>query len=147
MNGNKLRRKELNRILKQVYLYRGTNSFDFEAQSNKEFYSGRITSEDKHITSTSTLLMYAMVNGSNRCKTTCYKRENAKPVLLAIRAENYTSSLEKGLEPPEIEINGKIDWKDITVVDSLDKLAQVCPNAHPNVVNYFKEHYLGQKDA
>lgn len=146
MNGEKLKPELKETILKQGYLYRGTYDSIFKLkQESGHLYYGR-TENGRKTTSTGGSLIYAMVYGVRTCRN--HPEENAKPVLLAIAVEKYINSIRDGLEgPSETKIEGMIDWEDIVVVDSLDKLLRVCPGAHPKAVDYFKEHYLGQKDA
>jgi len=44
----------------------------------------------------------------------------------------------------EIEINGKIDFNDITAVNSLDKLLEVYPHARQGEIDFFKREYLSE---
>jgi hypothetical protein len=84
-----------------------------------------------------------MICGLGRCKHD-YAYYNAKPILLAIDTQKYADQMKIGLEGEghEIEIEGKIDFKDVTVVDSLEKLLEVCPHAKDFEIDGFKREYL-----
>lgn len=134
-------------ILEQGYLYRGTNDFIFRQRKEKGFYYGRKNSD--YVTSTNIVLGYAMVAGFNRCKDSWLSQNNAKPILLAIDIQKYLDQMETGLEfagpralNSEIEISGKIDFDDVVVVDSLDRLLEVCPHAKQGEIDFFKREYL-----
>jgi len=134
-------------ILEQRYLYRGTNDFDFKQRQEKGFYYGQKNGD--YVTSTNIVLIYAMVAGVNRCKTAWYQQNNAKPILLAVDIQKYLDQMSLGLEfmgpralASEIEVSGKIDFNDIVVVDSLDRLLEVCPHARQGEIDFFKREYL-----
>ncbi len=133
---------EVKEYLKQAYLFRGTTDVQFNFRRSGDFYYGCGNSRQGYSTSTSLNPVYAIFCGVGRCKDF----ESAKPMLLTIKPDNYLDSMREGLEfgtiGSEIEILGKIDFKDIVVVDSLDKFLEVYPNATPKGIRAFQENIL-----
>lgn len=130
------------RIVQQRYLYRGTNDFHFgERKKDSHYYGFR---KNGLVTSTSIVLLNAMVAGIQRCEGGFYQQNNSKPILLAIETLNYLDSMDFGLEGGEIEISGWINYSDITVIDSLYKLIEICPRATRHDIYMFKRSYLSE---
>lgn len=129
-------------------LYRGTTNKGFELRKTNRTYFGRRSSGEL-ITCTTLSLLYAMVSGGQRCLTDYSRERDVHPLLLAIDPSNYRDNVRLGLEylapgstSNEIEIVGEIDFKDIVVVDSLDKLHKVHPNLDGSEIDYFRRKYL-----
>jgi len=122
-------------------LFRGTNDMTFERTKQLGFYYG-LKYFDSYITSASPDAMSAMVSGKNRCMCAYYMQFKAKPVLIAIKPDNYSNSLRKGLENCEIEIIGKIDFKNVIRIDSIEKLLSINPLLKKEEIEYFRTFYL-----
>lgn len=128
---------------KKPLLYRGTNDFDLEARKKQGFYYGALNEMGrKYFTSTTTDLMSALISGNRRCEDIWHSQNKAKPVLIAIRPENYAHSMSFGLETNEFVIDGKIDFNDVIEFNSIDKLLESCPSALQEKIDYFKDYYL-----
>lgn len=130
-------------ILEQRYLYRGTNEIDFKYRKKDGFYTGRNTSTGYSEISTSRFLLQAMICGEARSRIVSYTRldEDPKPLLMAIKTNNYIDVMKKGLESEEIEIHGFIDLKDVIEVRSVDQLVEVCPHLTGVELEFFKKYY------
>lgn len=122
-------------------LFRGTSDVIFERTKQLGFYYGR-KSFGSYITSASSDAMSAMISGKNRCLCAYYTQFKAKPVLIAIKPDNYSDSLRKGLEACETEIAGKIDFKDVIHIDSIEKLLGINPLLKEEEIEYFRRFYL-----
>ena len=134
-------KKIIDNVIKKKYLFRGTNDFYFNLRKKQGFYYG-ITQNQELLTSTSTVLINALIAGINRCNTMDCQQRNAKPVLLAINSLNYINSMQSGLEPEEIEIKGKINLNDIIVIDSLDKLVKTSESLKNPEIEKFNSNYI-----
>ena len=66
-----------NKILEQIFLYRGTNDLDFKKKGKEGIYYGLNSKDNGLITSTSIDLVYAMFAGINRCNDAHYQRKGA----------------------------------------------------------------------
>ena len=141
-----LDKKAKEEILKQRYLFRGTNDIAFNDKRNTSFYFGRKEWRDGRIqlvTSLTPDALYAMISGLGRLNSDwMHYPKGAKPVLLAINTEKYIRKLEKGVEPSEFEIIGKIDYSDIVLLDSQEILLEFYLKANKKCKRHEMEFFL-----
>ena len=136
-------------ILEQGHLYRGTNDFYFkQIQDLYGIYFGIQHGTKGPTTSTSIDLLQAMICGYRRIDVQTLPKET-KPLLLVIDAPIYIDRMGPGIEfqgprtgCSEIEIHGPIDFEDITIIDSLEKLLKFCPQVRLGEINCFRRNYL-----
>ena len=128
--------------MKDKYVFRGTNTHAFRICKEMSFYYGIFSpQEDTYLTSTSFDLLDAMINGVGRCNDWFHLSEGAKPVLVAIKFGNY--KYREGEEGPiETEILGKIDFNDVVVINSLDKLKEIYLPNKAETEFFLKYHNL-----
>lgn len=128
-------------ILKQKYLYRGTNdhAFNFRKEGlGGKLYSG-IGKKEKPITFTSLNPLLAMFSGIQRINSDySYYGIKTEPLLLAINPINYMEHLKEGSEPEEIEVHENLSLNDVFVVDSPEKFEEFCT---VNLGEKYKEPY------
>lgn len=129
------------------YLYHGTNTEEFAVQQQKGFY----TKEGPLITSVDFFLYTALVAGIDSCRKNAknaQKAQKAKPLLIVLPAENYWDNikinfLSTGKNPSaRYEINGKIPFDDIEIVDSLERLLEIRPSLTERERKKFEKYYL-----
>ena len=137
--------EEVKEYLRNAHLFRGTTDIMFNLRKDEGFYYGCAHNRQGYFTSTSLNPIYALICGISRCKD-FNEWEHAKPLLMAIKPDKYLDSMREGLERgKEIEILGKIDFKDIIIIDSLEKLLGFHPNATRRAIKLFQENILGEK--
>ena len=93
-------------------------------------------------------MLDAMISGLGRLNSDwMHYPKGARPVLLAINAEKYIQKMEKGIEPSEFEIIGKIDYSDIVLLDSQERLLEFYPQAKSKTreMEFFVKNYLGKR--
>lgn len=154
MQGRPLDKRAMDRILEQKHLFRGTVDEHFNSRKKLPFYFGRTEwvregerLNEELITSVTSDAFWAMVAGVCRLDSDfLHYSKDAKPVLLAIRTENYIHKMRGGPEPPEIEIFGKINHDDIVLLDSPEKFLEFYPKAGKkskgHYLDYFVKNYL-----
>jgi len=130
---------------KTKILFHGTSNLQFEHKRKQGFYYEKRIFSD-YTTLVSLDLMSALREGKERAETSYYKQsnaikqDNAIPVLLAIDAERYKK--EDGIGELEFVIQEQILLKDVTLIQSIDKLLEFNPSAKQEELDFFKQFYL-----
>ena len=145
------------------YFYHGTNTQEFAFRQQKDGYYRQHLQQKKkqekqdgqdgqdlrgYITSIETEIYLALLTGMNSCRKGSKEAKDKKPLLLAIPAEKYwntikVSFLSTGKNPSaRQEIHGKIALEDLVIVDSVEKLEEVCPLVTEKERKKFKKYYL-----
>ncbi len=153
-------------ILEHGWLFRGTTDVTFQyIKAHNDMYDAgcKDFSIDKKVMSTTLRIVQALICGKNRTESLLYRFPGCNPLLIAINPGKYMDLLRPGREfrnvydsAAEIEIIGAVDFKDITVVDSLETFMNVCekefefirPSSFDEAgiaVEYFRRYYLGEK--
>ena len=129
---------------KQEILFVGEIEKEFYFRiKNKFYYNDRKFNKFKTLASRE--LMYAMDSGKDLCDAPIHRSSHPKPILLAINVEDYEKE-DISIGGQEIEIQGMILPKDITVLDSIENLEKILSkidySPSDEEMRCFNEHYL-----
>ncbi len=83
-----------------------------------------------------------MLSGVQRCKTDYAHIEEARPLLVAVKTDNYLGVMRPGIEGTEVEVLGKINFNDVIIIDSLDVLKKIKPDVNDVEIEEFKSSFL-----
>lgn len=125
----------IDRIKAQKYLFRGTNSLDWERRLEEGVYYGT-RFQGNYVTCTSMSPRHALIAGSQRCKTACYV--GTHPVFIMTNAEPYIGNMAEGLEFLEVEILTPIKLVDITRIETLEQLRPIFEQHSMDIENWTK---------
>ena len=144
-------RKYMNQIpqnSRQLYLYHGTNTSRYALCKQQGFYYETTLDNPPYKTTVEPFLHSALLAGISASRKNGRKTKDHQPLLLAISKEKYWNVIKMNflstgkLASTRYEIHRKIALEDLIIIDSLQKLQEVCPSATEKERRKFEKYYL-----